>query len=115
VSKRARGQKDWMIVPQTREAKVETRWRRRRKVTGKESSTVSTGSTATKSSKGASSPYMRMKYLGKVASRWRKVARVPMATMSESPSSFLKGLEPHTTRSVVRRPCVARGQASSSA
>ena len=41
-------------------------------------------------------------HLGKVASRWRKVVRVPIATMSERTSSFQKGFDPYTTRSVAR-------------
>ena len=53
-----------------------------------------TGSMATKISKGASGPNVRIKYFGKVASRWRKVARVPRATMSEMTSSRQNLLSP---------------------
>ena len=81
-------------------------------MTGKESNTVITGSTATKSSNGASSPCIRMKYLGNVASRWRNVARVPSATISERPSSFQNGFEPQTVESVSPSELLPRGHSS---
>mmetsp|Transcript_35687 Transcript_35687/g.83277 ORF Transcript_35687/g.83277 Transcript_35687/m.83277 type:complete len:252 (+) Transcript_35687:144-899(+) len=113
VCMRASGQHDWMRVPMRREVKVDVSRRSSKYVTGKESNTVKKGSTATKISKGASSPNMRMKYFGKVASRWRKVARAPTATMSEMVSSFQKGFEPHTTRIVARTPWKSEGIGSS--
>ena len=94
VQTNAIGQKLCSSVPPTSDVDVDARVRSSKKVTGKERRTVMIGSTATKSSNGASAPKVRMKYLGKVASRWRNVARVPSATIRESTSNRQKDESP---------------------
>ena len=94
VQTNAIGQKLCSSVPPTSEVNVDARVRSGQSDGKGEEDARGSARLRTKSSNGASAPNVRMKYLGKVASRWRNVARVPSATIRESTSNRQKDESP---------------------